>query len=212
MRPKEAPIWREGLPEWLASPKLWAVLFIAFFATSNFVSNSTPASPKKVVCAPFPHGPYAPGTTPVDKWSGKTLEQFRLNMKSKDFEVQYLLDAMERCPITNCSAAIAEKYHLAISSYAWLHVILARDADIVSGDEGVRYINRQFQTAGDKEIVADLKKRVEVGWFDVSRYRDNPEIQLTVERELSDFAICRPTKPNYDLVHGTFESSTRNLR
>lgn len=188
-------ILRRGLPDWLLDTKLLVVVFLLCFAGVNVAANLLVAHRAKTAgtCAPFPHGPYQPGRTPVAGWSRKVWEQFLGNYESKKMETGYVLDAISRCPIGNCSTAMEDKYYAMLTAYGWKHVILARDADIASGTEGVRAINSLFATPEDMKILADLKQRVAEKWFDRARLANDAAIRLMVEREPEDFTICRPT-------------------
>lgn len=202
-----------GLPDWLMDTKFLVVVFLLGIAGVNVARNllKTPPAQQAKDCAPFPHGPYQPGVTSVTYWSGRVREEFNKNYESKKMETGYVLDAISRCPLENCSKAMADKYYSAITSYGWVHVILARDADIASGTEGVRYINTLFQTPDDQRIIADLRKRIAAKWFDPSLLANEASIKLMAERDPKDFAICPSMQPNYDLVPGTFRSATEKL-
>lgn len=191
-------ILRCGLLDWLLDAKLLAVIFLLCFAGVNIIANLLVAQRATTadICAPFPHGPYQPGATPIANWSRKVWEQFLGNYESKKMETGYVLDAISRCPISNCSTAMADKYYATMTAYSWIHVVLARDADIISGTEGVRAINSLFTTPDDMKIIADLRLRVANKWFDKARLRNDAAIRLMVEREPQDFAICRPMGNN----------------
>ena len=146
-------------------------------------------------CAPLTtFGPYVPGTRSInalasDLRSGRSA----FNLRQKKAYAHDLIDKIERCPLNDCSRANFSEYWRAIREYAWLRVVLTHDADVMSGDAGVKYINNEiFDTRDDDRIVQDLRARVSAKKVDKDIYTNDATLQMMVFRTSQEFAICRP--------------------
>ncbi|HKG81694.1 MAG TPA: M48 family metalloprotease [Beijerinckiaceae bacterium] len=127
--------------------------------------------------------PYAPGTRPFAPPVSRSSERPRHEV---------VLAASERCPLEGCEKKAQQDYDWAVWSYMLQRMRHTRSLDREHGAPGLAFAQSSYDSAGDRAVIADFRRRVASGRSNPNRNRDTAAaFDLALNRPASAFVPCR---------------------